>query len=690
MNNLMTQNSLSKFQKISAFWLGLLILILAASALRAKLLNSFPLSPDEGIHLMWLRLLSAGYQPYTEVYITYPPLYPLAIEAVWKIWPGETAQRWFSVLYTLFGAVGIGLIARKLAGVIAGLAAAGLTLFSPILVEPSRAILAEFPSVAWSVWAIWLAWLAGDKLVDQPAHALDFKRRILLILSGLCLAASLLTKLLSPFVAILIPIILVTRWYQAVKPVPRSMYHVSRISAQPPLGTNQASRLPLPASPLKPLLLDLAIWGLALLLPILLLISTFNVEFLVSQVVAQRLDARAAYTAADSFWPPRYERGAMFVQEDTVLAVLGLVGIGVVWARRQKDRWLLLAWLALALGMLALHNPIRYKHYLILIPPLAIFGSIAITHWILDFRLWILDFLRGPKSKIGNPKSKIVALAGLILLISLYAWQIPAAFSLFRAKAAVPQPPADEVEALAFIESVTAPGDCLISDDMPLLYWSGRMAPPELAEVSTNRLESGTLTAPQLIALSNQYDCQLVAAITNRITQYLPDYMDWVKRTYLGRFHYGEDDLYFAKANTDPRPAIPLWANFNSQIIFYGYALSSGGLFFPGDRVALTLVWQAQTRLDTDYAIFVQLRDADNTTLANADHQPYQGLVPTSKWPAGGVIQETTWLHLPEDIPPGSYHIYIGLYRPDNLERLPLQGDTSGENALILGPLVVQ
>ncbi|HXV98277.1 MAG TPA: hypothetical protein VEC93_07630, partial [Anaerolineae bacterium] len=213
----------------------------------------------------------------------------------------------------------------------------------------------------------------------------------------------------------------------------------------------------------------------------------------------------------------------------------------------------------------------------------------------------------------------------------------------------------------------------------------------ELAEVSTNRLESGALTTPELIALSDQYDCQLVAAITNRITQYLPDYMAWVKRTYLGRFHYGEDDLYFAKANTDPRPAIPLRANFNGQIIFHGYTLSSKrGVFSPGDRAALTLVWQAQTRLDTDYAIFVQLRDATNTTLASADHQPYQGLVPASKWPVGGVVQETTWLLLPEDISPGSYNIYIGLYHPDNLERLPLQGDTSGENALILGPLVVQ
>ncbi|MBI1880346.1 MAG: hypothetical protein HYR94_19355, partial [Chloroflexi bacterium] len=80
-----------------------MILVLAAMALRGWLLHNFSLSPDEGIHLMWLRLVSAGYQPYTQVYITYPPLYPLAIEAVWKIWPSEMAQRWFSVLYTLFG-----------------------------------------------------------------------------------------------------------------------------------------------------------------------------------------------------------------------------------------------------------------------------------------------------------------------------------------------------------------------------------------------------------------------------------------------------------------------------------------------------------------------------------------------------------------------------------------------------------
>ncbi len=623
---------------------------------------------------MWLRLLSAGYQPYSEVYITYPPLYPLAINAVWQLWPTEAAQRWFSVLYTLFGAVGIALLARQLAGTLAGLVAAALTLFSPVLLEPSRAILAEFPSVAWSVWAIWLAWQgAATRRGNEPMRG-----RILLILSGLCLSASLLTKLLSPFVLILIPLILIAPWH-----------HPDYVSS--PLRLLAASP-GLPVRRLTPLLADLFIWGLAVLLPALVLISAFNINSLVRQVVAQRLEARAASVEAEPFWPPRYERAVMFVQEDAALVLLGVIGIGVAWVRRQQGRWLLLAWLILALGMLAVHNPIRYKHYLILIPLLAIFGGIAVAQWALAFK--------GLQSKTyvtqtGSRKSKIVVLIGLILLIELFAWQVPAALALWRSRASVPQPPTDEVEALAFIESVTAPGDCLISDDMPLLYWSGRMTPPELAEVSTNRLESSALTTPELVALTDRDDCQLVAAVSNRIPQYLPDYMDWVKQTYLGRFHYAEDDLYFAKVNTDPRPATPLRADFDGQITFHGYTLSpasakKGGAVSPGERMALTLVWQAQTQLDTDYAVFVQLRDATNTILASADHQPYQGLVPTSIWPAGGVIQEVTWLSLPPDLPPGRYNIYVGLYRPDNLERLPLRHDTSGENALVLGPLEIQ
>ena len=115
-----------------AFWVSLTVVILLASLLRAWLLNSFLLSSDEGIHLVWLRLLAAGYQPYSEVYITYPPLYPMSIYAIWSLWPAESAQRWFSVGFTIFGAVGIALIARQLIDSIAGLAAATLTWYDAI------------------------------------------------------------------------------------------------------------------------------------------------------------------------------------------------------------------------------------------------------------------------------------------------------------------------------------------------------------------------------------------------------------------------------------------------------------------------------------------------------------------------------------------------------------------------------
>ncbi|MDX1523210.1 MAG: hypothetical protein R3264_16405, partial [Anaerolineae bacterium] len=95
------------------FWLGLSLVVLVGIGLHARLLNSFPLNPDEGIHLLWLRMLSAGYQPYSEVYITYPPLYPLTIFAVWEAWPTEAVQRWFSLGFTAFGVVGIALLARR-------------------------------------------------------------------------------------------------------------------------------------------------------------------------------------------------------------------------------------------------------------------------------------------------------------------------------------------------------------------------------------------------------------------------------------------------------------------------------------------------------------------------------------------------------------------------------------------------
>jgi hypothetical protein len=618
-----------------------LIVGLLAVGLRTIFLNSFPVSYDEAIHLIWLRLLSAGYKPYSEVYITYPPFYPFLLEAVWNLSPTEVAQRWFSLAYTLFGAVGVALLARKIAGTVAGVAAAALILFSPILFEASRAVLAEFPSVAWSIWAIWFILLYQEAATTRGKY-------VYLILSGLCTAASLLTKVLSPFIVVLILLML-------------GVSHKEELFSRPPR--------------IRAYVTHAAVWTAALIVPALILVGVvFDVSSITPQVINQRLMARTAYSLDPSSLETPQELILTFVSEDTALIVLAIAGVILFWLKPGRYGGLLAAWFLLAALVLAIHIPLRSKHFLVFLPILAIFGGVAISYW---------------STQLRRRKFTPYTMGSLALITLIYLWQVPLTLNRWETKAAKAPPPADEAQMLEFIDKVIAPDDCLITDDAPFLYWSGRMTPPQFAEMSANRLISGSLSVAEAIAISNQYDCQVVAAIANRIPKYLPDYMKWVKSRYLGLIRYGEDDIFFAKVDTTPRPKVPLWADFSGKLAFHGYSLPDKPVS-PGQRMPVKLIWQAQTTLDIDYAIFVQLRDSQGTTRATADYQPYKALVPFSKWPAGATIQTMTWLELPADLPPTDYNIYVGVYDPDTIERLPILADTSGENALILGPVKVR
>ena len=109
----------------------------------------------------------------------------------------------------------------------------------------------------------------------------------------------------------------------------------------------------------------------------------------------------------------------------------------------------------------------------------------------------------------------------------------------------------------------------------------------------------------------------------------------------------------------------------------------------PGQPLRLTLYWQALAPLPHDYTVFVHLRNADGGTVAQADHRPLGNMYPTTLWPVGETIREGSDLPLPPDLPPGNYELWTGLYLLETGERLPLQNDASGENAVQLGVLSV-
>jgi hypothetical protein len=104
----------------------------------------------------------------------------------------------------------------------------------------------------------------------------------------------------------------------------------------------------------------------------------------------------------------------------------------------------------------------------------------------------------------------------------------------------------------------------------------------------------------------------------------------------------------------------------------------------PSSKLQLTLFWQPLARPSTDYTTFVHFRTSDGATVAQSDSQPLAGVYPTSRWQPAETIIDPITLPLPEDLPAGTYTLFVGLYRLDTLERLPVANDTSGENAIVL------
>ena len=139
-------------------------------------------------------------------------------------------------------------------------------------------------------------------------------------------------------------------------------------------------------------------------------------------------------------------------------------------------------------------------------------------------------------------------------------------------------------------------------------------------------------------------------------------------------------------------PTARLSANFDNQLRLEGYDLDwlTTDESEEGERALdLVLYWEALKSLPYDYTVFVHMRDATGRNVVQGDHQPLSPVYPPTLWPVGQTIRERSVLTMPEDVPSGTYDLWIGLYRLDTLERLPVVNDTSGENAVWLGQVVV-
>ncbi len=145
-------------------------------------------------------------------------------------------------------------------------------------------------------------------------------------------------------------------------------------------------------------------------------------------------------------------------------------------------------------------------------------------------------------------------------------------------------------------------------------------------------------------------------------------------------------------------PSVEVGADLGGVVRLIGYhdpqtSASEGSADLPpyglGGVYRLTLFWSALAPMPTDSTVFIHVRDVDGVTLAQQDSQPLDGDYPTSQWRVNETVIDVHNVELPPDLPPGQYRVWVGMYQMETMERLPVEGDTSGENAVLLGTIVV-
>jgi len=144
-----------------------------------------------------------------------------------------------------------------------------------------------------------------------------------------------------------------------------------------------------------------------------------------------------------------------------------------------------------------------------------------------------------------------------------------------------------------------------------------------------------------------------------------------------------------AEQGTQVLPANPRDDLFSGEVRLLGFDLKSTTIR-AGSPLTVTLYWLAEKAIADNLTVFVHLVGADGKPVAQHDSEPNNGLYPTSSWEPLKVVEDTHVLPIPADLPPGTYHLVLGIYRWPSLERLKVEtaGQATGDHVQLEQPLI--
>ena len=121
----------------------------------------------------------------------------------------------------------------------------------------------------------------------------------------------------------------------------------------------------------------------------------------------------------------------------------------------------------------------------------------------------------------------------------------------------------------------------------------------------------------------------------------------------------------------NPEWSDPLALRFGDDFVLQAVAIPNDAS--SGEMLSIPMSWEAVNDSTEDWTQFLHFVHEETGELWNHDQPPLGSRLPTRLWYQGLQDTETWQFSLPDDILPGRYAIYTGLYRQSDWARMPVR-----------------
>ena len=584
-------------------------------------LEAYAWSNDEGLYVQRAALANAGHPLYTETAFNKPPLLIWILQLAFRLGGTELVVARLTILcMTTLGLIALAAVTGQLWERWAGLVAICLLLTIPEIPVRAHVVTSDLPAMALAMTAM--------------ATALSFRRtgrRLWALATGTAFAGTMMIHPLLGYTAL--PIALA------------AFLNLGFCDDKPPFGRLGWQDL-------------LAFVGPVVALGTLTLIA-IDVRASFGWIYRQNVStASRALRAAPLVNLRRIS--SYLLGDQWPLLVLSVIGALTLSKRRPTRRPLIVigAWWLVTLITLTVWSPLWVHYLLFLMFPLAITAGAGLA----ELGQWAIG-----GSHVTQPSVRQKVLLSALATVGLITLSVKRYNSRLPYLTGQPEWTKDQRRARSFLKG-TAPADEFVITDDPLLAFSaGRLVPPPLTALSHKRINSGDLTAGDMVEHVSRYEARVVLLASGRLER-LPLFEHWVAEVAQEKHTFGSLRGYRLTQPLYPAHSQP--TTLGDDIRLHGYSLSQPSTA-PGEPITVTLYWEKTGVVDGSYHVFVHLVGPDGTIQAQHDSPPIWGSHPITEWEKDVLLPDPHVLTIDPNASPGESRLFVGMYRWPSLERLP-------------------